>query len=112
MRAVTRVATPNNEEQLLTIALGGTAGQVERMVRAWRKVDRIAEEEQVDYQQKHASMTTYTDEDGMLVIRGRLPSEIGAVFVKAPPSGIRQAVPRRQRITAGASPGRSDASYR
>ena len=83
MRAVTRVATPNNEEQLLTIALGGTAGQVERMVRAWRKVDRIAEEEQVDYQQKHASMTTYTDEDRMLVIRGRLPSEIGAVFVKA-----------------------------
>ncbi len=83
VRAVTRVATPNNEEQLLRIALGGTAGQVERLVRAWRKVDRVAEEEQVDYQQKHASLTTYTDEDGMLVIRGRLPAEIGAVFVKA-----------------------------
>ena len=39
VRAVTRVATPNNEEPLLTIALGGTAGQVERIVRAWRKVD-------------------------------------------------------------------------
>ncbi len=83
VRAVTRVATPNNEEQLLRIALGGTAGQVERIVRAWRKVDRVAEKEQVDYQQKHASMTTYTDDDGMLVIRGRLRSEIGAVFVKA-----------------------------
>ena len=80
VRAVTRVATPNNEEQLLRIALGGTAGQVERLVRAWRKVDRVAEEEQVDYQQKHASLTTYTDEG---VIRGRLPAEIGAVFVKA-----------------------------
>ena len=83
MRAVTRVATPNNEKQLLTIALGGTAGQVERIVRSWRKVDRIAEGEQVDYQQTHASMTTHTDDDGMLVIRGRLPAEVGAVFLKA-----------------------------
>ena len=30
-----------------------------------------------------AGVTTYTDDDGMLVIRARLPSEIGAVFVKA-----------------------------
>ena len=83
VRAVTRVATPNNEEQLLTIALGGTAGQVERLVRAWRKVDLQAEKDHANYQQEHASLTTYVDDDGMVVIKGRLPAEAGAVFVKA-----------------------------
>ena len=75
VRAVTRVATPNNEEQLLTIALGGTAGQVERLVRAWRKVDLQAEKDHANYQQEHASLTTYVDDDGMVVIKGRLPAE-------------------------------------
>ena len=83
VRAVTRVATPENEEQLLTIALGGTAGQVERIVRAWRKVDLQAEKDHANYQQKHASLTTYVDDDGMVVIKGRLPAEVGAVVVKA-----------------------------
>ena len=83
VRAVTRVATPNNEEPLLTIALGGTACQVERIVRAWRKVDLQAEKDRANYQQDHASLTTYLDDDGMVVIKGRLPAEVGAVVVKA-----------------------------
>ena len=83
VRAVTRVATPENEKQLLTIALGGTAGQVERIVRAWRKVDLQAEKAHANYRQKHTSLTTYVDDDGMVVIKGRLPAEVGAVVVKA-----------------------------
>ncbi|PYN99731.1 MAG: hypothetical protein DMD91_12025, partial [Candidatus Rokuibacteriota bacterium] len=43
VRAVTRVATPDTEEQLLVIARSGTAAHVERIVRAWRRVDRVAE---------------------------------------------------------------------
>ena len=82
VRAVTRVATPENEKQLLTIALGGTAGQVERIVRAWRKVDLQAEKAHANYRQ-HTSLTTYVDDDGMVVIKGRLPAEVGAVVVKA-----------------------------
>jgi hypothetical protein len=39
----TRVATAENESQLLTIAHGATAAQVERVVRAWRKIDAQAE---------------------------------------------------------------------
>ena len=35
VRAVTRVATPENEKELLEIARGGTAGQTERIMRAW-----------------------------------------------------------------------------
>ena len=68
---------------MLTIALGGTACQVERIVRAWRKVDLQAEKDHANYQQDHASLTTYVDDDGMVVIKGRLPAEVGAVVVKA-----------------------------
>jgi len=83
VRAVTRVATPDNEEELLSIALGGTAGQVERIVRAWRKVDLEAEKEHANDQQERAQFSTFTDDDGMVIVKGRLPAEIGAVFIKA-----------------------------
>src|SRR5213593_617134 len=43
VRAVTRVATPETEERLLAVARAGTAVHVERIVRAWRRVDRYAE---------------------------------------------------------------------
>src|SRR6476659_7415895 len=42
VRAITRVATPANESQLLDVALTATASQVERVVRAWRRCDRVA----------------------------------------------------------------------
>ncbi len=83
VRAVTRVATPDNEEDLLEIALGGTAGQVERIVRAWRRVDLEAEKEHANELQERAELSTFTDDDGMVIIRGRLPAEVGAVFLKA-----------------------------
>src|SRR6056297_1842901 len=40
VRAMTRVATPQNEEYLLRIADHGTAAHVERLVRNYRKVKR------------------------------------------------------------------------
>src|SRR5438067_3182213 len=43
VRALTRVATPETEERLLAVAKTGTAAHVERLVRGWRQVDRIAE---------------------------------------------------------------------
>src|SRR5262249_47927091 len=43
VRALTRVATPETEERLLKVGRAGTAAHVERIVRGWRKVDRIAE---------------------------------------------------------------------
>src|SRR5262245_59075907 len=41
VRAITRVATPETEQKLLDVALAGTASHVERIVRAWRRVDRV-----------------------------------------------------------------------
>src|SRR5882724_1512034 len=43
VRALTRVATPETEERLLAVGRAGTAAHVERIVRGWRRVDRIAE---------------------------------------------------------------------
>jgi hypothetical protein len=43
VRALTRVATPETEEQLLGVARAGTAVHVERIVRGWRHMDRKAE---------------------------------------------------------------------
>jgi len=41
VRAMTRVATQQNETYLLEIARNGTAAHVERLVRQYRKVKRI-----------------------------------------------------------------------
>ena len=83
VRAVTRIANPENEKDLLTVALGGTASQVETVVRAWRKADPDIERASARAHQRERYLQTYTDDDGMLVVRGRLPAEVGVVLVKA-----------------------------
>ncbi|HAK54803.1 MAG: DUF222 domain-containing protein [Vicinamibacterales bacterium] len=79
VRALTRVATPENESTLLDFARCGTASHVERLVRGWRRVDRVAEA--TDDRRRHESrhLETWVDDDGMVVIRGRLSPETGAV---------------------------------
>ena len=83
VRALTRVATPATEVRLLDFARCATAAHVERLVRAWRRVDRTAEAE--DDRRRHASrhLDVWVDEDGMLVVRGRLSPEVGAVVQRA-----------------------------
>jgi hypothetical protein len=83
VRALTRVATAETEERLLAVGKAGTAAHVERIVRGWRRVDRIAEAREAA--QRHASRTlhVYQDEDGMTVVRGRLEPEAGALLVQA-----------------------------
>ncbi len=82
-RALTRITTPDNETSLADFARCATAAHVERLVRAWRRVERIAEAE--DERLRHATrhLDTWVDEDGMLVIRGRLAPEVGAVVQRA-----------------------------
>jgi len=82
-RALTRVATPDTEERLLTVARCGTAAHVERLVRGWRQVDRAAENRQAAQRQRNRSLRVYQDADGMFVIQGRLTPEAGAVVRQA-----------------------------
>ena len=83
MRAVTRVATPETEDDLLNVALSGTAAHVEKIVRAWRRVDRLAEQAEDRQRHETRSLRTWVDEGGMVVVRGRLSPEVGAVVRRA-----------------------------
>jgi hypothetical protein len=83
VRALTRVATPETEERLLAVARAGTASHVERIVRGWRRVDRQAEAREAARQHADRALHVHQDDDGMLVVRGRLTPEVGAVVLRA-----------------------------
>ena len=83
VRALTRVATPETEERLLAVGRAGSACQVERIVRGWRRVDRSAETRETAQRHKHRALHVYQDEDGMVVVRGRLTPEEGSVLMQA-----------------------------
>jgi hypothetical protein len=100
--ALTRVADPANEESLLELALELTAAQLERALRAYR---RVTTEEAADVQEA-AYLEWYWDEDGSLVVRGRLAPEDGAVLLQALEAGHAALRPRG---SAEPQPTRADA---
>jgi hypothetical protein len=79
VRALTRVAEADSEQELLELAQVMTAAQLERALSAYRRVT-TAEANEL---QEEAHLTTYWDADGSLVIRGRLAPEEGALFLRA-----------------------------
>ena len=83
VRALTRVATPETEERLLAVGRAGTAEHVERIVRGWRRMDRKAEARETARRHTSRALHVYQDEDGMVVLRGRLSPEVGALLVQA-----------------------------
>ena len=83
VRALSRVATPESEAALLDVALAGTAVHVEQVTRAWRRVDRAAEIAEDGRRHAHRELRTWVDDDGMVVIRGRLAPEVGAAVLRA-----------------------------
>jgi 5-methylcytosine-specific restriction endonuclease McrA len=83
VRALTRVATPETEELLLGVGHAGTAEHVERIVRGWRRVDRLAEARETKRQHVSRALHVYQDEDGMVTVRGRLTPEVGELLMQA-----------------------------
>ena len=90
VRALTRVATPATEARLLAVALGATAAHVERLVRAWRRADRDAQPDAEQVLLARRALSMQVDEDGMVVVRGRLPAEVGAVLLRAVEAALEQ----------------------
>jgi hypothetical protein len=99
LRALTRIATPDLEERLLVIGRSGTAQQVERIVRGWRRMDRKAEIREAELQHKLRALHVYQDEDGTTTIRGRLAPEVGALLIRAL-DAAREALYQRARLQA------------
>ena len=83
VRELTRVAQPETEAQLLAMGRAGTAEHVERVVRAWRRMDGKAEAREAAQQHAGRSLQVYPDEDGTVRIRGRLAPEVGVLLLKA-----------------------------
>ncbi len=83
VRALTRVATPETEARLLAVGRAGTAAHVERIVRGWRRVDRQAEARETARRHASRALHVYQDEDGMVMLRGRLEPEVGALLMQA-----------------------------
>ena len=104
VRALTRVATADNERSLLDFARCGTAAHVERLVRGWRRVDRVAEARDKRRRHETRELRTWVDADGMVVIRGRLSPEVGAVVQRA----LEAASERLYKEAAGTDPGASE----
>ena len=102
VRALTRVATPETEERLLAVGRAGTACHVERIVRGWRRVDVLAESREAARLHKSRAVHAYQDEDGMVVIRGRVTPEAGAVLMQAL-AAARETLYQRSRGTEAAS---------
>ena len=83
VRAMVRVATPENENFLLQIARYGTASHMEKLVRKYQWVERLDSDDKAETQQEERSFSWYHDDDGMVIFHGKLPAESGAVVVKA-----------------------------
>ena len=107
VRAMTRVATDSNESYLLNIAQYGTAQHVEKLVGTFRTVSRVEdfsgadaisvmgeldesvvvsdhEFEQRREQKRYESrgVSCYQDNEGMWIIKAKLPAEEGGLLVK------------------------------
>jgi hypothetical protein len=83
VRALTRVATAENESALLEFAYAGSANNLERVVRAWKTLDRKSEVTAEQIRHRSRRFSAWVDETGMVVVNGRLDPEVGAVFMRA-----------------------------
>jgi hypothetical protein len=95
VRAVTRVAEPGTEAELVELATHATASQLERVVRSWRRADevdagRVAE---------RRAFAWSWDADGMLSLHVRLDAEQGAALLAAVES-LAERDARRERAAA------------
>jgi hypothetical protein len=101
VRALTRVATPVNEEQLLTMARASTAAQLERLCRTIRRA--IAVTEQGDRLDEQRTLRTETLESGMVRITVIVHADEAALVMKAVEHARRQPAPAAPTEPAAAS---------
>lgn len=95
VRAMTRIATLENESNLLMIANHGTAQHMEVLVRAYRHVspqcdadeafnnnEKQADNKKSEHLQDQRKVSCYQDDDGMWHIQATLPAEEGGILVQ------------------------------
>ena len=104
VRALTRIATPENEADLVELAEHATAAQVERVVRGYRRA-RNAGDDRSDADRQHAErflrieLDDGPDRDGSYVVSGRIPADVAAAILTAL-EAARALVPRPEESEA------------
>jgi len=83
VRALSRVATAENESDLLELARGCTAAQLERVVRGFKLGSRQDEVERERERLESRAFSVFPDEQGMYVVKGRLTPELGVLLMRA-----------------------------
>ena len=83
VRALTRVATADNEAYLLEIGRHGTAAHVEKFARLYRQASRANETDRADARHRERGLTFWHEDDGTVVLHGRFPPEMAARIVSA-----------------------------
>jgi hypothetical protein len=80
VRALVRVATPENEEELLPMARECTANRLEREVSYFRELERWGDPDERRHLRRYLKVGAGAD--GMVRVRGELPAEVGALLMK------------------------------
>jgi len=75
VRAMTRIATPENEGFLLRLALNGTSAHVERAVSQFRRAKRTGALQEENERHQQRQVMWRLDEDGSYVMTARLTPE-------------------------------------
>jgi hypothetical protein len=83
VRALTRVATPDSEAELLAFARAESAASVERLTRSWRILDRSGELHADQLRHRTRRFSVFPDGDGMYVVRGVVMPEVAAALMRA-----------------------------
>jgi hypothetical protein len=101
VRALTRVATASSEVGLLGLAAALTASQLERALRAFRRlaVDDAREAHELEF------VDYYFEEDGSLYLRARLAAEEGTLLVRALEAARERVLERRREERSAAGKG-------
>ena len=118
VRAITRVATADNEQLLVVYAQSSTAAQLEKVVQGYRRMNRLEEAQEATRVFERRWVRHWVDEDGCVRISACLPPDEGALVVAelerlAESGGEEHAAapaPEAQDVPAGtAEAGRGDA---
>lgn len=97
VRVLSRLATPDNEEQLVAIALDVPAGALARAVAAWlHRTSNARELELLQHDQR--SVTWRNEPDGMVTFTARLPPLVAGVLIARLSTHVMSSRPTATRV--------------
>ena len=100
-RAITRVATPESQDYLLMIARHGTASHVEKLVRAYRRVERLHEAARARSTHAQRALRWGFEDDGSMTDHRAPARRAGRAGAAGDSRGGRCAVARARRRRSG-----------